>query len=142
MTFLPLYSSLSRDRLYSLFLNYYLRVSGPFEKTMSINHVGISVADINREREFYIAALKPLGYKLVMNMRDQVLGFGGLCGPDFWLASVEAPYADGSDVRHGDANSEERDKTAQEKREPTNRMHIAFSASNRQQVREFHEAAM
>ncbi len=108
---------------------------------MPVHHVSINVSDINKAREFYVAALKPLGYKIVMNLGDQVLGFGGLCGPEFWLVSLDAPHADGSEVRHGNGNFEDQIKT-QGKREPTGRVHVAFSASNRQKVREFHEAAM
>jgi len=109
---------------------------------MPVHHVSINVSDINKAREFYVAALKPLGYKIVMNLGDQVLGFGGLCGPDFWLVSLDAPHADGSEARHGNGNEKCERVETQGKREPTGRVHIAFSASNRQKVREFHEAAM
>lgn len=106
---------------------------------MPLNHISITVADINKARDFYVAALKPLGYKIVMNIADgKVLGFGGMCGPDFWLASVDSPNADGSEVRHKDLQGGEKpvEKSA------TGRVHIAFSASSRQKVREFHETAM
>src|SRR5260221_7543413 len=106
---------------------------------MTLSDICITVADINIARDFYVAALKPLGYKIVMNFADgKVLGFGGMCGPDFWLASVDSPNADGSEVRHKDLQGGEKpiEKPA------TGRAHIAFSASSRQKVREFHETAM
>lgn len=106
---------------------------------MPLNHIGITVVDIEQARDFYVAALKPLGYKIVMKLLDgKVLGFGGMCGPDFWLASVDTPNADGSEVRHKDLPSVDKPIA----KSPTGRAHIAFSACSRQKVREFHEAAM
>jgi len=98
---------------------------------MSLNHIGLTVIDIDKVRDFYVAALKPLGYKITMNfMEGKVLGFGARCGPDFWLASVDVP---GAEVE-GDQKPVPK--------APTGRVHIAFGASNRKKVREFYEAAI
>jgi catechol 2,3-dioxygenase-like lactoylglutathione lyase family enzyme len=107
---------------------------------MPLHHISINVVDIDKARDFYVAALKPLGYKITMSLLDgKVLGFGGMCGPDFWLASVDTPSADGSEVRHKDL-PESNVKSVE--KAPSGRVHIAFGASNRQKVREFYKAAM
>jgi hypothetical protein len=36
------------------------------KKKMPFHHVGIYVTDLQRSKEFYINALKPLGYKIMM----------------------------------------------------------------------------
>ncbi|KAF5328846.1 hypothetical protein D9619_011494 [Psilocybe cf. subviscida] len=112
---------------------------------MGINHIGIIVSDIDKAKAFYTAALAPLGYKEKMSFQDgKVLGFGAGFAPDFWIAGLDAMSAHGSEARHTgegqiagvkatDANVEKR---------PTGPMHIAFNASNRQHVRDFHKAAI
>jgi catechol 2,3-dioxygenase-like lactoylglutathione lyase family enzyme len=107
---------------------------------MPLSHIGINVTNIDKARDFYVAALKPLGYKITKNFADgQVLGFGGRCGPDFWLASVDSPSSDGSDVRVGQVGGDTKKPST---KAPTGRVHIAFQACNRQKVREFYQAAM
>ena len=107
---------------------------------MPLNHISINVADIDKTREFYIAALKPLGYRVVMNYFDgKVVGMGGSFVPDFWFSSLDAPSADGSETRHKDINP---DSVKPGNKTPTGMMHIAFGASSRQKVREFYDAAM
>ncbi|KAF8966732.1 Glyoxalase/Bleomycin resistance protein/Dihydroxybiphenyl dioxygenase [Flammula alnicola] len=75
---------------------------------MSLHHIAMSVANIDQSRDFYIAALSPLGYKVKMTQRD------------------------------GEVTS----TPAAKPREKTGPLHIAFGASNRAQVRKFHEAAI
>ena len=105
---------------------------------MPLSHISINVTDIDKARDFYVAALKPLGYKISMSFYDgKVLGFGGMCGPDFWLTSVDTPDSNGSDVRVGVL-----DEKKPAMKEATGRMHVAFQACNRQKVRAFYEAAM
>ncbi len=79
-----------------------------------IDHIGIAVSDLPRSVAFYEKALAPLGYVLVMTF-DQYAGFGVAGKPDFWI---------------------EGNKT------PKDRIHIAFRAKGRAEVRAFHEAAM
>lgn len=57
-----------------------------------IDHVGFSVSDIARAKEFYRNALAPLGYTLVMEVDAKVnpsghpaAGFGRDGKPDFWI---------------------------------------------------------
>lgn len=94
---------------------------------MPLHHISLNVVDIDKAREFYLAALKPLGYKLAMSFQEgKVLGFGVGWSYDFWLASCDAENAKGEKKSSG----------------PTGPTHIAFAASNREQVRKFYEAAM
>ncbi|KAF9530108.1 Glyoxalase/Bleomycin resistance protein/Dihydroxybiphenyl dioxygenase [Crepidotus variabilis] len=111
---------------------------------MSIQHISLNVSDISKARKFYLAALKPLGYRVFMEFYEgKVLGMGPLtCGPVFWLASCDAPTAHGSDKRHGKDFDFEKESAIQKPRDVTGPLHIAFSASNRQKVREFYEAAI
>jgi catechol 2,3-dioxygenase-like lactoylglutathione lyase family enzyme len=51
-----------------------------------IDHMGVSVSDLSRSKEFYQAALAPLGYVCIMEF-DEALGFGVPPKPDFWLSA-------------------------------------------------------
>lgn len=90
-----------------------------------IDHLTLLVRDYARSRDFYLQALAPLGYTMVMELtREQipVLEFPATCGlgvngkPDLWLR----PSADGVIA-------------------PT---HIAFRAADRATVDAFHAAAL
>jgi len=111
---------------------------------MPLHHISINVADLDKLREFYLAALKPLGYKIKMTfLEGEVIGLGAGFAPDFWLTGPNAPGADGSDKRHNkDPTGELVDRTQVKPRVKTGPMHIAFAARNRAQVRKFYEAAM
>ncbi len=50
-----------------------------------IDHLGIAVTDFARSRAFYLAALAPLGYELLMEFPG-VAGFGVKPKPDFWFS--------------------------------------------------------
>ena len=82
-----------------------------------IDHTGLSVGDYQRSRAFYAAALKPLGYEVVMEVTEvgPWAGFGAGGKPDFWIggAAVTAPG-----------------------------VHVAFRAPDRATVRAFHAAAL
>lgn len=90
-----------------------------------IDHITLLVSDYTRSRDFYLAALEPLGYAKVMEFtREQVpglpcaitggLGVGGK--PDLWLRPTEGgPLA------------------------PT---HIALHCATRAEVDAFHAAAL
>jgi catechol 2,3-dioxygenase-like lactoylglutathione lyase family enzyme len=86
-----------------------------------IDHTGISVSNPEKSKEFYIKALAPLGYKLMMEIPKEhtggvaVYGYGVPPKPDFW-------------VEEGMPN------------EP--RVHIAFRAANHKEVQEFYKAAL
>jgi catechol 2,3-dioxygenase-like lactoylglutathione lyase family enzyme len=87
-----------------------------------IDHMGISVSDIDRSRRFYEAALGPLGMSVQMEVGGDktesggtALGFGGPGEKIFWIA-------DGEKVGEG--------------------THIAFKADRRDQVDAFHAAGV
>jgi catechol 2,3-dioxygenase-like lactoylglutathione lyase family enzyme len=79
-----------------------------------IDHVGLQVSDAARSRAFYVAALAPLGYALLMEWQDHA-GFGIAPKPDFWIGQ-------------GPANAPP--------------VHVAFRAQTRAQVDAFHRAAI
>lgn len=89
---------------------------------MSIDHLTLPVRDYDKSKAFYLAALKPLGYGLVMELsREDIpdLPFERTCGlgagmPDLWLKPSDNV-------------------------EPT---HIAFTAPDRAAVDAFHAAAL
>jgi catechol 2,3-dioxygenase-like lactoylglutathione lyase family enzyme len=78
-----------------------------------IDHIGIQVADLETSLAFYSKALAPLSYVLVMRF-GQAAGFGIAGKPDFWIGTGK----------------------------PTDRIHVAFRARGRSDVRAFYEAAM
>jgi catechol 2,3-dioxygenase-like lactoylglutathione lyase family enzyme len=59
-----------------------------------IDHLKLHVSDPARSRAFYEEALKPLGYRVIMEPAPGVVGMGAGF-PDFWLAprdpGAEAP---------------------------------------------------
>ena len=81
---------------------------------MSIDHIGISVLDYERSKDFYRKILDVLRIELVMEAGDWA-GFGRAGKPEFWIGKGEVPIRG---------------------------MHIAFAAENRAQVRRFHEIAL
>jgi len=83
-----------------------------------IDHIGIHVTDLARTTAFYEKALAPLGYKLVMTW-EHYAGFGVGGKPDFWVEG-----------------------SMSKKREPKDRVHVAFRAKGRDEVRAFYEAAI
>jgi catechol 2,3-dioxygenase-like lactoylglutathione lyase family enzyme len=86
-----------------------------------IDHTGFAVADLSRSKAFYLAALRPLGIELVMEVTAAQTGAGAHAGfgaahkPFFWV---------------GDHGS------------PCSGIHIAFAAESRAQVDEFYRAAL
>ena len=53
-----------------------------------IDHIGLSVSDYETSKAFYLAALAPLGYALVMEIAEAgpAGGLGEAGKPDFWIA--------------------------------------------------------
>jgi len=82
-----------------------------------IDHIGLGVSDYARSKAFYLAALAPLGYGLVMEVREAGghAGFGVGGKPDFWISPGKATTAGA---------------------------HVAFAAPDRATVRAFHQAAL
>ncbi len=79
-----------------------------------IDHLTLKVRDLARAKAFYVAALKPLGYEILMEYPGG-LGLGAEKKPDLWLAQ------DPENVRP---------------------IHLAFVAPSRQAVDAFHAAAL
>jgi catechol 2,3-dioxygenase-like lactoylglutathione lyase family enzyme len=55
-----------------------------------LDHAGFPVSDYERSKAFYTRALAPLGYGLVMEVREHesdapAAGFGANGKPDFWI---------------------------------------------------------
>ena len=86
-----------------------------------LDHIGITVSDYQASKKFYSAALKPLGYELVLEVPEEVTGHSAVAGfgeppkPDFWISG-------------GTPNN------------PPN--HIAFRAASRAVVDAFYRAAL
>ncbi|MCA1829034.1 MAG: VOC family protein [Myxococcales bacterium] len=80
-----------------------------------IDHMTVRVRDYAKSKAFYLAALKPLGYEMIMEWEGFV-GLGVKGKPDFWIAPAE-------DRKYS-------------------QLHIAFRAPNRKAVHEFHDAAL
>ena len=78
-----------------------------------LDHIGIRVADYERSKQFYTAALAPLGYQLFMEGSSGA-GFRKEMIPDFW-------------VKQGAVA-------------PT--VHVAFSSPDRATVDAFYKAAL
>jgi len=78
-----------------------------------IDHLKLHVADPVLSRAFYVAALAPLGYRVLLEPAPGVVGLGK-DRPDLWLAPVEGE---------------------------TTVCHIAFRADSEHEVQRFHEAA-
>jgi catechol 2,3-dioxygenase-like lactoylglutathione lyase family enzyme len=82
-----------------------------------IDHITLHVKDYQTSKRFYLAALAPLGYELIMEFGIHGgLGVGGK--PDLWLGSVPA----GATVAHSS--------------------HVAFVAADHASVDAFYEAAL
>ena len=79
-----------------------------------IDHIGIEVGDYERAKAFYSAALRPLGYELVMEPDPTVGGFGAHGQPDFWIVGGT----------------------------PSGATHIALQSPDRATVDAFHAAAL
>jgi catechol 2,3-dioxygenase-like lactoylglutathione lyase family enzyme len=85
-----------------------------------IDHIGFPVSDYPRSKAFYLQALAPLDYTLIMevtqeNGTDQAAGFGAGGKPDFWIGGeggLEKP------------------------------LHVAIVAKDRAAVNAFHKAAI
>jgi catechol 2,3-dioxygenase-like lactoylglutathione lyase family enzyme len=84
-----------------------------------IHHIDVPVRDLQRSRAFYDSALAALGLSLVMQhvnpQGHEVLGYGVLPDPTFWIRSG---------------------------RPPIGRLHVAFLATTREAVDAFHMAAL
>ncbi|HEY0720865.1 MAG TPA: VOC family protein [Gammaproteobacteria bacterium] len=79
-----------------------------------IDHIGIDVSNYPRAKQFYAAALAPLGYAVVAEY-GEAAGLGADGKPDFWISAGTAT-------------------------QPI--VHVAFQCRNRTQVDQFYAAAL
>ncbi|HVY13877.1 MAG TPA: VOC family protein [Rhodopila sp.] len=86
-----------------------------------LDHIGLTVSDFARIRNFYTQALEPLDITVVMEVSGQETGAGAHAGfgqsgkPSFWIGSGN---------------------------KPSGPVHVAFTASTRKQVEDFYAAAL
>jgi catechol 2,3-dioxygenase-like lactoylglutathione lyase family enzyme len=78
-----------------------------------LDHLGIAVSDLATSKQFFVAALAPLGYKVLYDL-EQATGMGSQAFPQFWIGRGQ----------------------------PRGPLHIAFAASDRKTVDAFHRAAL
>ena len=50
-----------------------------------LDHVSLPVSDVERSKRFYVEALSPLGYELIMEHHISGVGFRQSGKPDFWI---------------------------------------------------------
>lgn len=86
---------------------------------MPIDHAKLPVSDLAITRSFYLAALAPLGWRLVSEAEPAVLHFG-----------------------KGDGGEDNEPIAFEHVATPIARCHIAFLAASREQVDSFHAAAL
>lgn len=84
-----------------------------------IDHLGINCADFERAATFYDAVLGVLGHRRILEF-DVAIGYGTE-GPDFWI---------GRQPEEGPASG------------PNREIHLAFTASSADAVRQFFEVAV
>jgi catechol 2,3-dioxygenase-like lactoylglutathione lyase family enzyme len=99
---------------------------------MGFSHIGLPVGKHYKEmRDFYLAILEPLGYKIVREGEgpQQYCGFGiPGAGPDFWLG--------------GGATENGLEKYDGELTKRVAPFHVAFDAKDREHVKTWYEHAM
>jgi catechol 2,3-dioxygenase-like lactoylglutathione lyase family enzyme len=82
-----------------------------------IDHISLPVRDYERSKQFYQAALAPLGYRVLMQFPG-VAGFGIPDKPDFWIRAAGADEGTRGPV------------------------HVAFASPDRATVDAFYQAAI
>ena len=78
------------------------------------DHIGFGVTDYTLSKTFFLKALRPLGVGIVME-NEHGIGIGPKGKPSLWLFQTSEQSAP---------------------------LHLAFTAQNRQQVRDFYRAAL
>ena len=81
----------------------------------AIDHISLTVSDYDAAKKFYAAALKPLGWKMMMEF-GRTAGFGVGGKPYFWIAEG--------------------------KKKTRPHVHVAFGAPTRKDVDKFYKAAI
>jgi catechol 2,3-dioxygenase-like lactoylglutathione lyase family enzyme len=81
---------------------------------MILDHIGFSVSNYEKSKEFFGKALAPIGVTLISETHGWA-GFGRNGKPELWFGAGE---------------------------QPQHPMHLAFLAESREQVRQFYAAAL
>lgn len=89
---------------------------------MPIAHVSLPVSSIPTATTFYLAALKPLGYSVYLQLENAVGLKLKFDGPDFWIH--KCPKGNGGEALRDVG------------------VHVALKGNSRRAVREFHAAAL
>ncbi len=101
---------------------------------MPINHVSLATgpSSFKALRDFYVAALKPLGFSIYKESSNCFLGLQApRAGPDFWL------HCGGEDFPLLDPSL-----PAEENLKGRGRTHVAFDAGSNAKVDEWYKAAV
>jgi catechol 2,3-dioxygenase-like lactoylglutathione lyase family enzyme len=77
------------------------------------DHMGLPISNLTRSKQFFVAALATLGYKVIFDL-EHAVGMGDQSFPSFWI----------------------------DEGKPHVPLHIAFAAPNRKLVEDFYRAAM
>ena len=85
-----------------------------------LDHISLGVADLERSRRFYDAALRPLGIVRILDFSGRGSDYGSMAAP----LGVEFTI------------------TVEQAVPPVLGMHVCFRASDREAVRAFHAAAL
>ncbi|HTY55995.1 MAG TPA: VOC family protein [Candidatus Binataceae bacterium] len=80
-----------------------------------IEHVSVSVSDYKKAKKFYVAALKPVGYKLYRDYPPNAAGFFEGGSTSFWIV---------------------------EKGKKIQPIHVALRGKSKKAVQDFHAAAL
>jgi catechol 2,3-dioxygenase-like lactoylglutathione lyase family enzyme len=102
----------SRSTLLDRCSNGWAKFLSPESVTM-LDHIAIPVSDLVHSKQFFVAALAPLGYKVIYDLADAV-GMGSQGFPAFWIGQGQTHRP----------------------------LHIAFAASDHGAVDAFHRAAL
>lgn len=94
-----------------------------------IDHMGVSVRDLQAAKAFYDAAFAPLGIGVVMSVSAEETGGAAFFG--------YGPTSDRRDIQAGKPSF-----WVSQSASPTGPMHVAFVAADRAQVDAFHAAAL
>ncbi len=81
-----------------------------------LDHIGFAVSDYARSKAFYEKALAPLGIHVVLEPAGEAAGFGQDGNPVFWIEAQGRPV--------------------------NGRLHVAFTAEDRETVDAFHATAL
>jgi catechol 2,3-dioxygenase-like lactoylglutathione lyase family enzyme len=79
-----------------------------------IDHVVLNVSDYEASKRFYVGALEPLGYEVILEF-ERMAGLGREGKPELWIAQRDEPSA---------------------------HIHVALASPDRRSVDEFYNAAL